>query len=184
MRRGLAAVALSLALAACTSAAAPASPSPSAVASVVPAHASKTSGGYRLDLDLPKAVWQASELITGSAALATTGTQPIALYGASSGLLVFTYAEVGGNRTVGGLMTADCGGPQMLDPARPITAQLGHSGGYQPDNPDDAWRQAFIEHGLLPAGRWEVRVEANFAEFQACGGGGSKVQTSIQIEVK
>jgi hypothetical protein len=174
MRRLLGTVALALAVAACTSAAAPAAP----------AHASKTSGDYRLDLDLPKTVWQAAEPISGTATLANTSATPIALYGSGSGPLVFSYKDVATGRTIEGVSTADCGGPTMLDSSKPITASLSRSGAFQPGNPDDAWREAFIERGVLPAGTWEIRVEAQFAVAAGCGGRGSKLQTSVQIEVR
>jgi hypothetical protein len=70
-----------------------------------------TDGRFRLELVLPRLTWSADEAITGMAILSYGGDAATAPYGSGSGLVAFSFDEVGGVRHAGYAMTADYGDP-------------------------------------------------------------------------
>jgi len=146
-------------------------------------HATEADGDFQLDLDLDKLVWRADESITGKATLTNTSAESIWIYGSGAGPFAFNYAEAGGTRKVEGAWPADCGPIQAAAPAAPMSTVLTMTGGHQPDDPNDAWKQLLFTQRVLPAGVWDVTALANFSDGEMCNGRGYMLQATVRIQV-
>jgi hypothetical protein len=180
-RLGLTLVVVMLALTGCGGSAA--SPGIALAPSASP-HASTSAGLYGLDLQLTKLAWKVGEPMTGTATLSYAGGSHVNLDGSGTGLISFNYAEVGGNRKLEGVWTADCG-PHDIGPASPITTPLTKDFGYQPDSGDDAWIKAILDgDGIqLPAGTWDITARAVFVEGKDCSGATYNIETTVRVTV-
>jgi hypothetical protein len=149
-----------------------------------PAPATQTDGPFRLELALPRQVWRATDVITGTATLSYAGAGPTTVSGSGSGVIAFAYAEVGGNRRVDPAWRMDCR-PYPLDPTAPITAGLSKSGAFDGNEADVAFLRAFLttDPGVirLPAGTWDVSAVAEFLEGDHCSGGSHAMTASVRI---
>jgi len=134
-----------------------ASPSPTAAISAT------TDGPYRLELVLPHLDWRSNEPISGTAILSEIEPGHGSISG-SSRLIEFSYVEVGGERNVQPIWTADCAQHQV-EPATPLTQPLGKSGAFENDFSSSFLPGAEVR---LPAGIWDVTAIAWFYEGPAC----------------
>jgi hypothetical protein len=158
---------------------------PAAPPTPVPTPAAQTDGPFRLQLALPRLDWRAGDAITGTATLAYTGTAPTTVYGSSGGVIAFSYAEVGGTRSVDPVWSADCG-PHPLGPAAPITADLSKSGAVDGTGPDADFQRSFLaDPGVvrLPAGTWDVSAVTKFLDGEACSGASHDMKATVRITV-
>jgi hypothetical protein len=106
------------------------------------------------------------------------------VYG-SGGLVAFGYAEVGGTRAFGRVFDASCT-TTTIEPATPLNVPLGKTGGWDPNNPDDAWIVTLMNaNGVqLPAGTWDVTAEAQFAEGPGCTGITHDLRATLRVVVR
>lgn len=128
-----------------------------------PASVLAVDGPIQLELQLPRTTFSASEAITGQGVLSTTDGSDAAVTGSGSGLITFSYAEIGGTRSMGGEATADCN-PYTIAADDPITQQLTHSAGWDGDDPNAEFYEAFATAPdvRLPPGAWKVTARATF----------------------
>src|ERR1035437_8186065 len=73
-----------------------------------PAQATDTQGRYQLVFELPRTDWQTTDSITGLATLSLIGSGGVDFGSSGSGPIGFGFDEVGGNRHVGPVWTANC----------------------------------------------------------------------------
>jgi hypothetical protein len=146
--------------------------------------ASDTQGAFRLTFELPKTTFRAGEPIEGRATLAVIGGAGVPFGSSGGGPFVFTFAEIGGTRNVGGAMTADCA-PYRLEPGRPLTSPITKSGGYSGDDPNDAFYSAFLADPVvsLPAGDWRITAGATLVEGEGCSGASRNLSAPITVHV-
>jgi hypothetical protein len=163
------AVAALLAVAACAAPGPSPSPEPDPTAvpkpEVTPGPASvlASTGPVQLELELPRTTFSTSEPITGQGILSTTDGTDLAVAGSGSGLITFSYTEIGGTRSMGGEATADCQ-PYLIGAADPITSQLTNGAGWSEDDPNAAFYEAFAmaPDVRLPPGAWRITARATF----------------------
>jgi hypothetical protein len=181
--RRIAAVGLGLGvvLAACAGASSPAVGSPTAGPA---GHASATQGAFQLTFELPRTTYRAGEPIEGRAALAVVGGAPVPFGSSGNGPFTFNFAEVGGQRNVGGLMTADCA-PYRLEPGRPMTSAITKSGGWSGDDPNAPFYGAFLADPVvrLPPGEWRIAAGATLVEGERCSGASRNLEAPITVHV-
>ena len=159
------------------------SPPPSSLPGV-PAHAETRDGRFLLAFDLPKDTYAANEPIDGVATLALDGGAEVP-YGASGGgAFGFGLAEIGGPRTMGGLMSADCR-PGLLVPGTPLTSPMTKSGAFSEDDPLAPFYRAFLADPLfrLPAGDWKLTAYATFVEQRDCSGVQHDMTVAITVHI-
>jgi hypothetical protein len=147
-------------------------------------HASATQGAFQLTFELPRTTYRAGEAIEGLAALAVVGGAPVPFGSSGNGPFTFNFAEVGGPRNVGGLMTADCA-PYRLEPGRPMTSAITKSGGWSGDDPNAPFYSAFLADPVirLPAGDWTITAGATLVEGEGCSGAGRALAAPITVHV-
>lgn len=145
-----------------------------------------SDGPFRLEIVLSHLDWKTSEAISGTAILdlGNGSGSPTTIYGSGEGVIAFSYAEVGGNRKVDPVWTADCG-PHPLDPATPITTDLSKSGAVLGNEPDaDFLRSFFADSQVhLPAGTWDITAIAVFADAANCAGRTHTMRATLRITV-
>jgi hypothetical protein len=143
-----------------------------------------TNGPFRLELVLPHLAWTAVDPISGMAIVSFTGAAPTTISGSGGDLIVFSYVEVGGNRRVDPIWTADCG-PYALDPATPITRVLSKSGAVGGSEPDADFLRVFFTGPdvRLPTGTWDITAIAQFYEVAGCSGEVTKMEATHRITV-
>ena len=146
--------------------------------------AAETDGRFRLELVLPHLGWHASDPVSGDAILSLLAGPATTIYGSGSGLITFSFDEVGGERRVDGVSTADCG-PHPLDPATPINVRLFKSGAVSGNEPDAAFVRSFLADPLihLPAGAWDITATAEFAAQPGCAGATYALTATERIRV-
>jgi hypothetical protein len=148
-------------------------------------HSETAAGPYLLTLDLPKQIWAAGEQITGEARLVLTQGDAVDLGGSGSGVIAFSYAEIGGlERRMGGAFTADCT-RHRLTADTPFTAGLQKAGGYSPGEPNADFYRAFLAapYVALPEGRWDVTAVTIFAEGPGCSGTRYEFATTVRVTI-
>ena len=146
-----------LVLVACGSA-----PTTSPSAATQPLIAVDEQGPFRLELELPRAVYAAGEPIAVVARLRFAGPGSIDIAGSGSGLIITSLLDADGTALTGAA-TADCA-PYTIDAAAPLTTGFVKSGGYVPDDPTDDFVESFLKDPIfrLPAGNWGVEASAEF----------------------
>jgi hypothetical protein len=148
------------------------------------AGASDTSGAFTLELTMPHLDWNVGEpIVASSAVLLVQSSVPVKVSGATD-LIVFGYAEVGGKRSFGPASDLACA-TTTLDPATPNNVPIGKSGGWDPNNPADAWIVQFNNaDGIrLPAGTWDVTAEAQFTEGSTCSATPHDLRATLRVVV-
>lgn len=122
-----------------------------------------SDGPIQLELQLPRTTFSASEPVTGQGVLSTTDGSDAAVAGSGSGLITFTYSEIGGTRSMGGASNADCN-PYLIAAGDPVTEQLTHSAGWSADDPNAVFYEAFAKGPdvRLPSGAWQITARATF----------------------
>lgn len=136
---------------------------PSPAATPGPVEVSDTEDRYRLVLTLDATTVPASEPVTGEAVLTTTDGLDADISGSGGGVFGFSYREIGGTRSMGYAMTADCA-PHTIPAEGGLRSGLEPSGAWSEDDPDADFYRAFV-HGpdvRLPAGAWQVTAHAVF----------------------
>jgi hypothetical protein len=158
-------------------------PAPEPSSAAEPVISADQNGPFRLELELDKATYAAGEPIEGVARLRYAGQGGLEVAGAAGGLIGFSLLDVEGPRDVGGGQDAACA-PYGLDPANPITTALTKAGGYSPDDPADAFIEAFLNDPIyrLPAGTWEIQAWTSFLG-QGCTPPETRLSTSVRISV-
>jgi hypothetical protein len=140
-----------------------------------PAEVSDTEDRYRLVLTLAATTVPASEPVTGEAVLTTTDGLDADISGSGGGVFGFSYREIGGTRSMGYAMTADCA-PHTIPAEGGLRSWLEPSGAWSEGDPDADFYRAFAHgpdadfyrafaHGpdvRLPAGAWQVTAHAVF----------------------
>jgi hypothetical protein len=136
---------------------------PAAEISPGPATAFASDGPFQLELELPRTTFSTAEPVTGQGILSTIDGSDVAVAGSGSGLITFSYSEIGGRRSMGGEATADCR-PYTIAADDPMTEQLTHSASWSSDDPDAAFYEAFAQGPdvRLPPGAWQVTARATF----------------------
>jgi hypothetical protein len=181
-RLATAALAFGFVLGACAGSTPPSPASPS----VGPAQrASDVQGAFQLTFELPRTTYRAGEAIEGRATLGVIGGAAVAFGSSGDGPFVFDFAEIGGERRVGGAMTADCA-PYRLEPGRPMASGITKSGGYSADDPEAAFAQAFLDGNpvvSLPAGDWRITAGASLVEGEGCSGASRSLAAPIVVHV-
>jgi hypothetical protein len=148
------------------------------------ARATDTQGAFQLTFDLPRTTFRAGETIEGRATLGVVGGAPVAFGSSGSGPFVFDFAEIGGQRHVGGLMTADCAS-YRLEPGHSMASEIRKSGGYSNDDPEAAFTRDFLHDPRvsLPAGDWRITAEASLVEGEGCSGASRNLSAPIVVHV-
>jgi hypothetical protein len=120
-------------------------------------------GRFQLLLSLPASTFRASEPITGEGVLTTLDGREAGIAGSGAGVIGFTFREIGGTRSMGGLMTADCA-PHTIPAGGDLRATLRPSAGWSAEDPNADFYRAFSEASevRLPAGTWEIAAHAIF----------------------
>lgn len=146
-------------------------------------HALATDGPFRLDFTLSSSTYRTTDSIEGQATLSVTDGRNRALYG-GGGIIIFSYAEVGGTRHMDGSRTLLCG-RFTLQAAHPLTQVLTVSGGWDPADPNAAFYRVFFADPQiqLPAGTWEITALATFSEGEALGCGSTKHDITATIRL-
>ncbi len=145
---------------------------------------STEDGPFSFELVMPHLTWHTTDPISGTAILGFDGEEPTTIYGSSEGVIAFSYEEVGGDRQVDWVMTADCG-PHLLDPATPISVGLSKSGAVSGDEPDAGFLRTFLADPEihLPAGTWDIHAVAVFSETPDCTDGSHTIQLTQRVTV-
>ena len=180
-RLAAAGLALGVVLAGCAGGSEPPVGSP---ASGPAGRASDTQGAFQLTFELPRTTFRAGEPIEGRATLAVIGGVALPFGSSGTGPFTFTFAEIGGRRNVGGLMTADCA-PYRLAPGRPMTSAITKSGGWSGDDPEAPFYRAFLADPVvsLPAGDWRITAGATLVEGEGCSGASRNLEAPITVHV-
>lgn len=139
----------------------PAVPGPAATPG--PVEVSDTEERYRLVLTLDATTVPTSEPVTGEAVLTTTDGLDADISGSGGGVFGFSYREIGGTRTMGYAMTADCA-PHTIPAEGGLRSTLKPSGAWSEDDPNAGFYRTFTHRPdvRLPAGAWQVTAHAVF----------------------
>jgi hypothetical protein len=170
-RLAIAALLFAVLLAACSTPAPTPAPSappdptviPMPVVTAGPATVSDADGPFQLELQLPRTSFSASEPVTGQAVLSTTDGKDAAVAGSGSGLVHFSYEEIGGTRRMGAAWTDDCT-PWTIPADDPLATDLRPAGDWSEDDPNAAFYKAFATapNVRLPLGAWIITATASF----------------------
>jgi hypothetical protein len=144
-----------------------------------PTEAAASDGPFSLVATLPRLDWTAGEPIEIDVAIAYAGAGQATVAGSGGGLAALGVRSPDGRIDTGVAMQSDCARYHLAPGPNPVEA--GKSGGWDGNDPNAAWYEAFFARpGLfLPAGDWVLVVEATFAE-EDCGG----VQRSMAVELR
>lgn len=135
----------------------------------VPAQAEATDGAFRLWFDLPRTTWRSTEPISGTAVLDFSGVGERLLYGANSGLIGFTWMQVGGTKHGNWVWQLDCS-HHAISPGAPISSPLRLLVAFTPDDPDASFYASMdFLHPQLPPGDYVLGAIANFTEVPCTG---------------
>lgn len=99
--------------------------------------------------------------------------------GRSGSGIGFDYSEVGGNRKVEPIWTADCR-QSVLARDSPIVEPLDKSGAI-----DDDFSRTFLSGPAvhLPAGQWDITALVSFVDAPDCSGREHSLQATVRIRV-
>ncbi len=117
-------------------------PAPSPAATAGPTEATDTRDGFRLVLTLPATTVPASLPVAGEALLTTVDGRVASLAGSGSGLIGFTFEEIGGTRMMGGMMTSDCH-PYTIAAGDEYRISLRPSAAWSEDDPNADFYRTF-----------------------------------------
>jgi hypothetical protein len=132
---------------------------------------------------LPKTIWRTTEEVTGKATLALVTPTSMTVWGSGSGILGFGFAQVGGDKNVGWIRTADCG-PRQLEASTPLVSPITKTPSYSESAPPTDFYRVFGTDPLihLPAGDWRISAVTDFTE-DGCGGTRHELQAALVIHV-
>ncbi len=177
---------LAIIVAACAVASpSPVGPSPSAVGpSPSPVVAEDSSGPFKLQLALPRADWHATDTIKGEATLSLVGVETLKFGTTASGPVIFSFAEVGGSRSVKGISWADCK-ESTLEAAKPLVVPITKQGAYDPAAPSSDFKKWFMTDPLLqlPAGTWRITAVAYVNADDICPDENHALRVSVELHV-
>lgn len=141
-------------------------------------------GRFRLTLTLPRSSWRSNEPIDGTARLMLTEGAATTLHGSGSGMIAFSFREIGGTRSVGPAVPADCAS-HPIAPEAPIVSPIVKSGAWADSDPNAAFYRAFLNDPLvrLPAGDWDIVVIAEFGDGATCTASPFSLETSVRVHV-
>lgn len=122
-----------------------------------------TESNFQLRLSLPASTFRAREPITGEARLTTVDGRAAGIAGSGSGVIGFSFREIGGTRSMGGVMTSDCA-PHTIPAGGGLRAGLRPAAAFSGDDPNADFYRAFslASDVRLPAGTWEITAHARF----------------------
>ncbi len=145
--------------------------------------ASDAEGAFRLIFRLPQATYQTTDAISGTATLAVTDGQDASISASGDGPLGFTFVEVGGTRRMDAAWRLSCG-HFTLEAKSPMTSAITKSAGWDAEDPNAAFYQAFIDDPEvhLPRGTWDISAVASFSEGD-CGGVEHYLTATIRVTV-
>lgn len=128
-----------------------------------PADAFDRDGRFQLLLSLPASTFPASEPITGEAVLTAMDGREAGIAGSGGGVIGFSFREIGGARSMGGVMTSDCA-PHTIPAGGDLRANLRPVAAWSADDPNADFYRTFGEASevWLPAGTWEIAAHAVF----------------------
>lgn len=126
-----------------------------------------TQDGFRLVLTLPTTTVPASEPIAGEALLTATDGRETNVAGSGSGLIGFTFEEIGGTRSMGGAMRSNCRA-YTLPAGEGFRSSLRPSAAWSDADPNADFYRSFAQASVvrLPAGAWRITA---FASFMGAG---------------
>lgn len=148
-----------------------------------PARAQDTDDHFRLVFELPKTTWRTTEEVTGAATLTLVTPTSMTVWGSGAGILGFDFAEVGGDKNVGWIRTADCA-PHQFEASTPLVSPIRKTASYSESAPATDFYRVFGTDPLihLPAGDWRISAVTDFTE-DGCGGTLHELQAALVIHV-
>jgi hypothetical protein len=150
-----------------------------------PTQATVEAGRFQLTFEIARTVGRPGDVIEGVATLRLLENGPGALSGSGSGLLGFSFHEVGGaGRSLDPVFTSDCA-PYRISVDKPISSPIVRSGGYSADEPDAEFKRSLLEGSVLrlPAGTWNITAQAGFIDGANCEGQSQSIAVSVQVRV-
>ena len=150
-----------------------------------PTQAAVDVGRFQLTFDVARTTARPGDEIEGVATLRLLESGPGALSGSGSGLLGFSFHEVGGEgRSLDPAFTADCA-PHRISIDKPIVSPIVRSGGYSGDEPDADFKRSLLEASTLrlPAGTWNITAQAGFIDGANCEGESLSLAVTVQVVV-
>ncbi len=150
----------------------------------VPVEVATVDGPFELTLLLSRSVFRADEPITGEMRLTVLDGVPRPIGGPGSGPLGTSFVEIHGTRRMEAAWRLSCGSFQVL-PAKPIVGPLEKSGGWDANDANAPFYEAFCEAPdvRLPPGIWEVSARATFSQGE-CGGPSHEMTATARITVQ
>lgn len=141
--------------------------------------------GWVLDVRLPSTTLAAVDAIPLETTLTWNGAAAQnAIWGSGSGVVTFSYAEIGGaGRSMGGVMNSDCR-PHPFTRGVPVPIPPGKGWATTGEDPNLAFYRAWAADPALhlPAGRWRVVVGAE-GMLAPCEANAPQLKLSIPIEL-
>lgn len=162
-------------------------PSPSTRPSLVsspsgPISSPDADAHFLLVLQLPKALWHTTETIEGTATLTLVGLSTMSAWGSGMGIVGFEFAEVGGNRKLSWLRTADCVA-HGLDASTPLVSEITNASTQVVNGTASDFYGSGTDRLIhLPAGDWTVSAVTDFAE-DSCAGPRQELRATVVIHV-
>lgn len=150
-----------------------------------PTHATIEEGRFQLTFEVARTTLRPGDAIDGVATLRLLQPGPGALSGSGTGVLGFSFHEVGGaGRTVEPVFTADCV-PHRIGVGTPITSTIVKSGAVSGSEPDAAFKRSFLDDPLvhLPIGTWDITAQASFVDGANCDGQGHSIRATVRVRV-
>jgi hypothetical protein len=150
-----------------------------------PTQATVDAGRFQLTFEVARTTARPGDEIKGVATLRLRDGGPGALSGSGTGLLGFSFHEVGGaGRSLDPVFTADCV-PYRISIDKPIVSPIVRSGGYSGEEPDADFKRSMLEGSALrlPAGTWNITAAAGFVDGANCEGQSQSIAVTVQVEV-
>ncbi|HSL34022.1 MAG TPA: hypothetical protein VK871_10270 [Candidatus Limnocylindrales bacterium] len=140
--------------------------------------------GFLLVLRVAADVVDGGDPIDIDASLTWQGPAPRAtVWGSGSGVVSFVLAQLDGDLSVGGAMTADCASHEF-ERLVPVEIPFTKSGGFSADDPHADFYRAFYADPVLrlPAGRWRLTA-TTVGYLQPCEMNAPTLDISLQSEI-
>ena len=136
------------------------------------ASGSVTRDGITLSATAQPARAASGEEIEVVATIEHDAQADLELSGSGSGFVFFSVTRLEDGLTSGGPgMTSDCS-PHVLSAGEPTVVPFQKSGGFDPDNPEDDFKESYFREPelRLPAGTWRIDVTTAATIGPSCGG--------------
>ena len=150
-----------------------------------PTHSTVDEGRFQLTFVVARTTLRPGDAIDGVATLRLLQPGPGALSGSGTGVLAFSFHEVGGaGRAVEPVFRADCV-PHRIGVGQPITSTIVKSGAVSGSEPDAAFKRSFLDDPLvhLPIGTWDITAQAGFVDGANCEGQGHSIRAAVRVLV-